>query len=346
MTHFDSNSTGGVIGQASGRRAKAQTWIWGATGALAVVVLGAAGAVVAIEAQSNNSAAVRSVAAEYVDAVAAGDLSGAERLFSEAESSRPDAAPEEAAFASAEHISDTDLGRIRVDFEAGRASGQISYELGGSSYSDQLELRRTADDEWRVTSGLKYEVAVDASGGGVLGLRGADNALDSEAQSISLYAGEYALVSHNPFFTTTDDARLAVTSNSETLFTSDWVVPGTDYAAEVRRQVSIAYEECAEHTDVRELQSCGIAAEEPSAKFSLSARVNVSVHMDEPPSISAPDEMSTWMEIEDRGSFRATYTGRDSRGDEITEKIDLRALSADIEVTPTEDGLEVAIYPY
>lgn len=346
MTHPDGTSPYDANGQTAGRRPQRQTWIWGMTGALAVVVLGAAGAVVAVDAQSNNSAAVRAVAAEYVEAVAAGDANGAERLSSDTESPRPNAAPDPAAFASAEHISDSELGRIRVDFEAGRASGQVSYELGGSSYSDQLELRRTADDEWRVTSGLKYEVAIDASGGGALGLRGADDPLPSDAPSITVYAGEYALISHNPFFETTDDARVAVTSNADSLFASEWIVPGADYAAEVRRQVGIAYEECAEQTDVWELQSCGIAAAEPGAKFSSSPAVDVSVEMTEAPTVSARDELSTWMEIEDRGSFRATYTGRDASGDEITEKIDLQASSADVEVTPTADGLDVAIYPY
>lgn len=346
MTYPDVNSEPEVGAKPAGPGPQRQTWIWAVTAALVLLVLGGAGAVIAVDAQSNNSGAVRAVASQYVEAVAAGDLETAERLFSGAEQEGSASAPDADAFASAERITDAELTGFRVEFDADRASGQLAFTLGGYPYTDRIELRRTEADEWRVTSGLRYQVMVDTTGGGALGIRGSDTALSAETPMTTLYAGEYTLVSHNPFFATAENAVFAVTSNADALFVSDWLVPGEGYAAEVRRQVAQAYEECAEQTEVWELQACGIAADEPSSRFAASPPVRASVDMIAPPSVSSSDELSTWMEITDRGVFEATYTGRDSEDRTLTEQLELRAMPADVEVTPSADGLDVAIYPY
>ncbi|MEJ6489480.1 hypothetical protein PQI23_07085 [Leucobacter sp. USCH14] len=346
MSHPEPSTAEPASDQREAGRPERQKWVWGMTGALAVVVLGAAGAVVAIDAQSNNRADVRAVAEEYIGAVAAGDAEAAERLFDGRTSPGTESVPDADAFAEASHIVDAELGRFRVDFDAGRASGDVSYALDGYPYTERIELRRTEDDAWRVTAGLRHDVPLDTTGGGALGLQGADAPLPEDAQSITLYSSEYSLVSHNPFFEAADEARFTVTSDGDALYTSDWLVPGTGYAEEVQRAVASAYEECADLAEVWELQSCGIDAPEPSAEFDSIAPVTVTIEMTDPPMVSGSDAASMWMQIEERGSFAATYSGRDADGRALTEEVEVRASAADVEVMPTVDGLDVEIYPY
>ena len=327
-------------------RPEQQKWIWGLTGAVAVIVLGAAGTAVAIDAQSNNRGDVRAVAAEYIDAVAAGDLAAAERLFDSPASPGSGSVPDADVFAAASHIDEVELGRFRVDFDAGRASGDITYVLGDYPYTERIELRSTEDDGWRVTAGLRHDVLVDATGGGAIGLSGADAPLPDDAQSVTLYSSEYSLVSYSPFFEAVDGARFTVTSDGDALYASDWIVPGDGYAEEVQRQVALAYAECSEFTEVWELQSCGIDAPDPSAEFESDAPVTVSIEMAEPPTVSLDDASSTWLQLEERGSFTATYSGRERSGRALQEEFEIRASAADVEVVPTADGLDVEIYPY
>lgn len=346
MTHPDAQVAPGPHEPQEHDRRQRGAWIWGVTAALAVVVLGAAGTVIAVDAQSNNRGEVRAIAAQYLDAVAAGRLADAERLFDGAPSAGSAEAPSADVFAEAEHIAHPELERFRVDFDAGRATGEVVYELDGYPYTDHLELRRDEDDSWSVTSGLRYDVMLDTAGGGALGLRGADEPFPPGADVVTLYAGQYALESHNPYFTTLDGARFPVTSAGDALFASDWVAPGPDYADEVQRKVAEAYRECATSTDVWELQSCGIDVMEPSSRFDPAAQVAVSVEMVTPPLVSTVDETSIWMQIEDRGAFTATYTGRGADGRPLTEELEVGASDADVEVTPTTDGLDVEIYAY
>lgn len=346
MTHPDAQAAPGPHEAQEHDPRGRGAWVWGVTAALAVVVLGAAGTVIAVDAQSNNRGEVRNVATQYLDAVAGGRLAEAERLFDGAPSAASGGAPSADVFAEAEHIAHPELERFRVDFDGGRATGEVVYELDGYPYTDHLELRRGADDTWSVTSGLRYDVMLDTAGGGALGLHGADEPFPAEADYVTLYAGQYALESHNPYFATLDGARFPVTSAGDALFASDWVVPGPDYAEEVQRKVAEAYRACATSTDVWELQSCGIDAMEPSAKFDPVASVTVSVEMVTPPLVSSVDEASTWMQIEERGEFTATYTGRGADGRPVTETLEVGASDADVEVTPTTDGLDVEIYAY
>ncbi|MFD5599656.1 hypothetical protein ACFWHR_06325 [Leucobacter sp. NPDC058333] len=328
-------------------RALSPKWMWGVTGGLAVLVLGGAGVVVGLDAQTHNSGSVRNVAERYIDAVQAGDLDEAEQLY-EGEGADSSAALTPEVFESATHITDTKLSGFRVNFEDGRASGNLSYRLNGTPYTDQLEMYRSDDDdddEWQVVRGLRYEVSLDG-GGSALSFKGMDAPFPADAGSITAYAGEYELVSQNKFFSAANDARFAVTSEYTSLYTADQVTPNDGYADEVDRQVSLWYEECAAQTDVWELQSCGIDAPDPGSKFADPSQVQVSVEMTRAPSVSDADGMQDWIPLADEGEFVVTYSGEDLRDRRITSKERVQATAGDVEVTPTSDGLDVVVYPY
>ena len=336
-----------ALDPAAAEQPPAPRWAWIATAGLVVVVLGAAGAVVAIDAQANNAGDVRAIAEDYAAAVAGGDFDRAQALFGGSGGALAPAVEVEAeAFASATHIVDPRVRELRVDFDAGRASGTVAYELGGSPYTDRIELARDADDEWRVLRGLRYDIEIDPQGAGALGFRGTSDPLPANAGSVSAYAGEYTLVSHNEYYTTVPDPVLRVASSDTTLYASDWVQEGPGFADEVRRQVTRWYESCARETDVAELQECGIDAPEPDATFSNPLDVQAVVEMQQSPEVSRSDSVGDWLSVEEHGRFTVTYTGTGASNRSATATHTVQATDADFAISPTADGLAVEAYPY
>lgn len=321
-------------------------WMWSVTGALAVVVLGGAGAAVAVDAQSNNRAEVRGVAEQYIDAVAGGDLDAAESLFAGSTAGVSDAALEEDVFGSAEHIARTELRRFRVDFDGGRAAGDVVFELGGGEYTDRVQLRRDDDGEWRVTGGLRYEVFLDPDSGGALAFRGMDGAFPSGADALAMYAGVYTFVSHNRYFTTSEHAEFVVASPGDSIYAADWLLPGPGYEAEVQRQVSESFAECAKAATLSELWDCGIEAPEPDSRFDDPSRVEVRAEMTRAPRAFVDASTTSWAMLDDLGAFRITYSGLDRDGGRISDEQTASARDADLRIVAVHDGIEVEILSY
>lgn len=321
-------------------------WMWSVTGALAVLVLGGAGAAVAVDAQSNNRAEVRSVAQQYIDAVAGGDLDVAESLFAGSTAGVSDAVLEYDVFGSAEHIARTELRRFRVDFDGGRAAGDVVFELDGDEYTDRVQLRRDDDGDWRVTGGLRYEVGLDPDSSGALAFRGMDGPFPSDADAIAMYAGGYTFVSHNRYFTTSEHAEFIVASPDDSIYAADWLRPGPGYEAEVQRQVAEAFAECAEATALSELRACGIDAPDPDPRFDDSSEAEVRAEMTRTPRASVDADTAAWATLDDLGAFTITYSGRDGEGRRISHERTASAQYAELWITAVSDGLAVEILSY
>lgn len=321
-------------------------WMWGVTGALAVLVLGGAGAAVAVDAQSNNHAEVRSVAQRYIEAVAGGDLDVAESLFAGSGPGVSDAALKHDVFGSAERIDGAELRRFRVDFDGGRAAGDVVFGLGGAEHTDRVQLRRGDDGGWRVTGGLRYEVRLESEPSGALAFRGMDDPFPERAGALAVYAGSYTFVSHNRFFITSDDAELVVASPEDSIYAADWLRPGPGYEAEVQRQVSESFAECAEATTLSRLRNCGIEAPEPDARFGAPSAVEVRVEMMRAPRAFVDTSTTSWATLDDLGAFTITYSGRDGDGERISQERTVSAQYAELWINAVSDGLEVEIMSY
>ncbi len=321
-------------------------WMWSVTGALAVVVLGGAGAAVAIDAQSNNRADVRSVAQQYIDAVAGGDLDAAESLFTGSTSGASDAALEADVFGSAEHIDGAELRSFRVDFDGGRAAGDVRFELDGTEYTDRVQLRQDDGGEWRVTGGLRYEVFLDSDSSGALAFRGMDGAFPSGTDALAVYAGSYTFVSHNRYFTTSEYAEFVVASPDNSIYAPDWLRPGPGYEAEVQRQISESFEECAAVASLSAMRYCGIDVPEPDSRFADPSGVEVRAEMTRSPTAFVDPSSVSWAMLDDRGAFTITYSGRDDEGKRISRERTASAQDVDLWIIAVSDGIEVEIQSY
>jgi len=322
------------------------TWMWSVTGALAVLVLGGAGIAVAVDAQNNNRAEVRDVALQYIAAVAGGELDVAESLFSGSTTGASDVALAEDVFGSAEHIGDTELRRLRVDFDGGRAAGDVRFELDGTEYTDRVQLRRDDDGEWRVTGVLRYEVFLDSDSSGALAFRGMDGAFPSGTDALAVYAGSYTFVSHNRYFTTSEYAEFVVASPDNSIYAPDWLRPGPGYEAEVQRQIAESFEECAAAASLSAMRHCGIDAPEPDSRFADPSGVEVRAEMTRSPTAFVDPSSVSWAMLDDRGAFTITYSGRDDEGNRISRERTASAQDADLWITAVSDGIEVEIQSY
>lgn len=327
-------------------RTMSPKWMWGVTGALAVVVLGGAGAVVAVDAQGNDRGAVRAIAESYVAAVESGDVARAEELFDGGETTGAEVTLSPEVVGSAALIAYPELEQFRVDFDGGRAAADVRFELDGEPYSDRLQLRRDDDGVWQVTAGLRYEVELDSASRGALAFRGMDRAFPGDTESLTMYAGAYTFVSHNKYFITDNDAEYVAASPYGSIYATDWLRPGPGYEAEVQRQVETVFAECAESNTLVALRSCGIEAPEPDARFASSSEVSISVDMERAPTARVEPGITGWASLADRGSFDLTYTGRDASGQRVTDQMTASAQYADLEIAATEDGLSVEVANY
>ncbi|WP_336658608.1 nuclear transport factor 2 family protein [Leucobacter sp. USHLN153] len=331
-------------------------WMWSVTGLIAVLVLGGAAAVVAVDANVNDRGAVRDVAKQYIAAVAEGDAEAAELHFAGASSlgeegeSMPGGGATTKftadALASASRIEDAEFRSLDIDFEGGRAAGEVSYELNGERYWEELKLRQDANEQWKVVSGLRYAVPLVESANGGLGLRGMDGPFPDESTSIVLYTGAYTFVSHNELFRTVDDAEFVLTTPYDSIIASDWLLPGPGFAEAVQDQIARSFSSCAEERLVAELWECGIDAPPPSDRFATSAVVAADVEMIRAPEAYLDEYSPTWAPLDELGEFVITYTGKDSTGKKVQEVQRATARAGDIAIRATDDGIEVEITNY
>lgn len=333
-----------------------RTWAWILTFVLTAVVLGGAGTVIGIYAAQHPRTDVRGIAQDYLDAVADGDQAAADALSGRgARLGEPTLGAD--AFAAATHITDAQIDDFDVRYGRGEATARVSFVLADERVTDTVELVADSADQWVVRSGLRYGIDVYTSGPGVVGFAGMPAAFTPDEGYVWAYAGAYEVVSMNEFYEVREPAEFLVSSRGANYLTDvEWVQPSPEFAGEVDRLVAEWYEECAAHTDLDALRACGIDAragdvgafigspgsEIPTA-LGLTARVDV---VDAPRTAHAPDD-DTWLPLERAGAFAITFHGRDEAGKAI--EVDggtVGAMDADVEVTPTTDGLILQVYPY
>ena len=335
------SETGAIGAEETGGRAAVPRWAWGLGAALAVLVLGGAAAVVAVDAAGNDRGAVRATAERYLDAVAEGDAEAANRL------SGPPRGDERLldsdALGEATRISRAELRGFRVDFERGTASGRVEFRLEGERFEDRIELVRDEGDRWTVVSGLRYPVSYSSSFGDVLevaGLGGDPIPADSEFVA---YAGAYEVRSGSDYLDPIPGAVLRVSPDISYPDAAEWYVPSAEYGREAQRRTAEWYAACAEETSVEALADCGIVVDEPLE--ALTGRVRAEVEMVEEPSLGDGIETG-WATLEDPGAFDVTLRGRGDDGRAVTVETTARAAEADVEILLQDGALEVEIYAY
>ncbi|UOQ58226.1 hypothetical protein MUN78_05120 [Leucobacter allii] len=316
-------------------------WGWTLTAVLTVLVLGGAGAAIAVDAGTHNSGAVREVAEDYVAAVAAGDAERADALA--VSPLGPGVDPE--AVASAEHIADAELRGFRVDFDRGRAGGDVSYALEGERHRERLELLRV-DGEWRVAEGLRTSVLADSELTSVLAFRGMAEPFPRAGGEIPVYAGAYTLISFSEFFELRPNAVVSTAGGSPYLSAEEWLVPAEAYAEEVQRQIDDWYEECAERTEPSALRECGIEIDAAATDLAAGSELVAEVEMLEAPRATEFTDAYGWGALADLGRFSVELSGRDDSGARVSASGTARAVDAEIEVGAARDALDVSILPY
>ncbi len=316
-------------------------WVWGAGIALTVLVLGGAAAVVALDARMNNSGTVRATAERYIQAVADGDAEEANELSGMDSGSGP--MLDSDVLAEAEHISNVELRDFRVDFDRGRASGDVEFELQGERFTDRIELLRDDDEQWTVGSGLQYTVMYSSPFGDVLSLEGLDEAIPADGE-VRAYAGAYDIVSTSEYLDPVGGSALRVTPELSYFDAWEWFEPNAEYTKEAQRRVTEWYEDCASETTVDALRQCGIEVDDSDVR--VSGRAEAEVEMLETPKLWEEHVASGWTEIDDVGDFAVTLRGQDTSGEPFTAEVSGWAAEAEVEIRIDGGELLVEVYPY
>lgn len=309
-------------------RAASQRWPWILTFLVTFVVLGSAGVVIFLDAQQNDRGEVRSVAEQYIAAIADGDSEAASDL-SVLESGVSDVALSPEVFSRAHHITQPQLHDLRVDFDRGTAQATVDYQLAGAFQSDHLTLVRGASDEWAVTDGLREILTTDPEGLDAVAFAGMEEAFSYDVDS-AVYVGSYEVVSTSDLFEAKQDLRFDVTGSDPWLYDADWLTPTAELDRLVQAEVVHWYEKCATRTTVTELRNCGI--EISDSGLQIVSDVRADVKMTEAPTIETYGYPISATVLESTGSFTVEFSGRDSKGKAVTEKSVGRASEADIEV--------------
>ncbi|MBK0419335.1 hypothetical protein JD276_09840 [Leucobacter sp. CSA1] len=334
-------------------------WAWWLGAGLTLVVLGGATAVIVWGAASGERGAASAVAERYVEAIADGDADAANELARVNLDSPENAVLASDALSEAERIADAEVGRLRVNGEAGEAEARIDYRLAGRSHTDTIRLVQDGGG-WYVDDGLVYDLAMYGYATAPAGIEGFDGPVPLEYGSapahgwgsdgsysdegyvggptgMRAYPGVYTVVPPNEFFDLVSDGRLEVSPRAEPRW-DEWVIPNRAYEAEVDRQVEEWFDACADERTVGALAECGILVD---AYAGASDRDLVTdVEIDRYPSFEGYD--SGWGELGGEGRFTVTLDGERSEG----ETVDATSDGAEVSVEATEDGLELSFLFY
>lgn len=328
--------------------ARSSGWIWWVTGLVVVAVLGAAGTVIGLDSRVHNPAKVRAVAEEYVEAIASGDADRANSIAVIEPGTETDEILDSDALSNAERISNASVNRFRVDFGRGTASGRVSFELAGASYSDRIELEQGASGDWRVTSGLRYRLPYDFGASGALALEGMDEPV-SDSGMATAYAGSYRVVSLNDLYEPVDSERMQLTPDA---YMNEWaarVQPNEKFADAVSEELTEHYEGCAAARSVDEMLDCGIEIEGidfGGVADDLAGDIRFSVDVVELPEFQLEGDEVGWGTVSGGGEFRISARGADAKGRTVDRETTGRAVYADLEVSVSGSEVSVELLPY
>lgn len=320
----------------SPRAKKALAWTGGAVAVVAVLGIGGAIALSAVNAGRGPAAAVQ----QYVGLIADGRAEAASALVD------PNVSNAERAFltdevlsAAAERISD-----VEVSDGAGEGDVRyvdVTYRLDGVEQSASLEVERLDNEwlvleRWRVATPLLTEVFVYANGGGAQ-IGGVEVPLDESGQaSVAVYPGAYDVEPASSSFFEADPVRVTAGAagfdggSAELDFR-----PTAALQEEVEAQVKALIDGCAEQT-VGQPEDC------PFQVYVYPDDTPVTWSIASYPTIEIAEDCTYFTASE--GVAEATYidSGFFSDDEEVTEERDI-SFSAGIEidgdaVTITSDG--------
>ncbi|MBL3686565.1 hypothetical protein D3248_06310 [Leucobacter zeae] len=322
---------------------RSRGWIWWVTGLLVVAVLGGAGTVIGLDARTHNPADVRAIAEDYVDAISSGDAERANGIAVIDPATETDEILDSGALAEAERISGAVVDRFRVDFDRGRAFGRVSFELEGASYTDRIELERGSSGNWRVTSGLRYQLPYDFGASGAVAFAGMDEAI-SDASTATAYAGAYRVVSLNPLYEPEGSGPLRMTPDTYLDDRAARVRPSERFDAAVGEELADHYAGCAASRSADALFDCGIDI--GGAVDDLSGDLKFSIDVVRMPEFEVEPAEPGWGTVTGEGEFAISVTGRDARGRTVERETTGRATSADLEISVSGTEVSLDLLPY
>lgn len=244
--------------------ARVPVWAWWTIALAALVVLGGAGAVIWASESSGDSVDAREIARSYVDAIADGDAETANALSRVDERDPATRLLRSDALQEAEHITDVEVGRLRVDPDRGTAVGTVDFRINDRHFDSQIALARD-DDGWFVRDGIAVEVSLLWYGEEPpFSVEGFDAVILSD-ESLMAYPAVYRVVAPNEYFEVDGPDQWVVGTDDVGGYAgpyaeqeNHWTVPTAAYWDEVHRQSDAWFDDCAEEDTVEGLAECGI----------------------------------------------------------------------------------------
>jgi hypothetical protein len=303
-------------------------WVWwvigGALAFAAVVIV----AIVLIGNLFGGSGA-KSVAQEYLDDIAKGNASAANKL------ARLDAGDEnflltDKVLGQAKRITAPTATRTLTSRSSDLTQVSVTYKLAGKSYRGTIELDKD-DKGWYVSRGLTYQLPYVSSTIPGFSVPGAAHAVTSGDSETIAYPGVYTIQAPNKYYKLDGSPVLTVAADTYELKNLK-LTPSQTYLDEVQKQVDAHYADCATKTSYYDVEDCGIELSYPST-LSVSSST-VAVKVDESPKVDIDDSDSYYQFKIGPGKFSAVLTGKDFSGNPGTENLTGEAgyISADIKI--------------
>ncbi|MGN6426183.1 MAG: hypothetical protein ACTHMF_05130 [Leifsonia sp.] len=308
-----------------------RAWVWWVIGgAAALVILVVVGAVVLFNVLLGGSGA-RSVAEQYVNAIATGDASAANALARVDSSDENYGLLADAVLDEAELISSPKLTSVQKSPSSDLTQVAVAYKLAGKSYRGTFELEKD-EKGWYVSRGLTYQLPYVSSALPGFRVAGADALITSKSADVTAYPGVYDIQAPNKYYELAGDPKLTVAPDAYELEQLD-LTPSAAYVAEVQKQLDAHYAQCATKTDYYEVEDCGIDLSRPSELATSQSTVAVTV--EESPKVTVGETGSLYKFEIGGGKFSAVMSGTTYLGAAGTENLTGQAgyLSADISIT-------------
>ncbi|TPW76286.1 hypothetical protein [Schumannella soli] len=200
----------------------------------------------------------QSVAREYMNAIASGDLAKATKMAEPESTSRDDATLLESkeVLAKAENrISDVQVGSV-----GSTGYTRVTFSVDGHKQSISLQLARAGKqavffDKWVVDKSIAYPISVSASGADSVSVNGVDVAVSRKAGgylSILAYPGVYDIgTPDSNKWLEADNAKVVVGAYGSDGAASIDIQPTAALQKEVEKQINANIDKCAASTEAR-----------------------------------------------------------------------------------------------
>lgn len=305
-------------------------WVWWVIGG---AVAFAAVAIVAIVVIANllGGGGAKAVAQDYLNDIAKGNASAANKLARVEASEGENFLLTNAVLGKAQHITAPVVSRTLSSRSSDLTQASVTYKLAGKTYRGTIELDKD-DKGWYVSRGLTYNVPFVSSSIPGYSVPGAEHSLTSKDSEVVAYPGVYSIQAPNKYYELAGSPKLTVAADSYQVKDLK-LTPSQAYLDEVQKQVDAHYAECAAKTAYYDVEDCGIDLSYPS-NMSVS-KSTVAVTVDESPKVEISDDSDSYYQFKiGPGKFSAVMTGSDYSGNPASENLTGQAgyISADIKI--------------